>query len=287
VSTLEAGAFGRQIKGPSAVGSDPRRFWHLTWALATTEWKLRFFGSALGYLWQLMRPLLMFSVLYVLFAKVAKFGGDGVQQYAVGLLLGLVLFTFLAEATTAGVGCIVERESLVRKIEFPRLAVPLSVVLTALFNLGLNLCVVMVFLIASGGEPRWTWLELPVIIVLLIMLATGLAMLLSVAFVRYRDVRPIWDVLMQIGFYATPIFYTIETVRSRASAKVAHLFMLNPFAALLQQARHAFVDPSHSSAAAAIGGGVRLLIPLALIFAVLVVGYLVFRRAAPRLAEEL
>jgi ABC-2 type transport system permease protein len=279
-------SLGRQIKGPSAVGTDPRRFWHLTRALAVTEFKLRFFGSVLGYAWQVMRPLLLFGVLYVLFTQIVDLGGD-VPRYGVALLLGLVLYTFLSEATGTAVTSIVDRENLVRKIEFPRLAVPLSVVLTALFNLALNLGVVAIFLLASGGSVRWTWIELVPLVAILAALASGLAMLLSAAYVRARDVKPIWDVVLQILFYGSPIFYAVETVQETAPDWVAKALMLNPFAAVLQQARHAVVDPEYETAAAAIGGAWRLLVPLAVVAAILALGYAVFRRAAPRLAEDL
>ena len=240
----------------------------------------------LGYAWQVMRPLLLFGVLYVLFTQVIDVGND-VPLYGVALLLGLVLYTFLSEATSTAVTSIVDRENLVRKIEFPRLAVPLSVVLTAGFNLVLNLGVVFAFLLASGGSVRWSWLQLIPLVALLAVLAAGLAMLLSALFVRARDMRPIWDVVLQVLFYASPIFYAIETVQAQAPTWVAKALMLNPFAAILQQARHAVVDPAYDTSAQAIGPDWRLLLPLAAIVGALVVGYAVFRRAAPRLAEDL
>src|SRR5512141_1675457 len=123
----------RPVTGPSALAGDVRRFLVLTHTLAVAEFKLRFFGSALGYLWQLMRPLMLFGVLLLVFTKVARFG-DAVPHYAEGLLLGIVLFTFFSESTGGAVTSLVNRESLVRKIEFPRLAVPLSVVLQSTFN---------------------------------------------------------------------------------------------------------------------------------------------------------
>lgn len=278
---------GRQIKGPSAVGEDPARFWHLTRSLAITNFKLRFFGSILGYAWQVMRPLLLFGVLYLLFTQVLDVGNE-TPRYGVALLLGLVLFTFLSEATSGAVTSITDRENLVRKIEFPRLAVPLSVVLTAVFNLGLNLLVVFAFLLGSGGSVRVAWLELIPIVALLVVLASGIAMLLSALYVRARDVRPIWDVVLQILFYGTPIFYTLETVRVQSdNAWYAKAFMLNPFAALMQQGRHAVIDPAYVTAATGIGGIWRLIAPLGLTALIFVAGYLVFRRAAPHLAEDL
>jgi ABC-2 type transport system permease protein len=274
----------RQIKGPSALGSDPERFWHLTRTLAVTEFKLRFFGSALGYLWQLIRPLMLFAILYVLFTQVVKL--DDSPFYAQALLLGLVFYTFLSDATRSSAGSLVNRESLIRKIEFPRLAVPLSVVLHACFNLGLNLVPVFVFYLADGGSVRVQWLELPILIALLVVFATGLAMLLSALYVRYRDIEPIWDLSLSILFYATPIFYTVTTVAERAPG-LAPWLMLNPFAAILQQARYAVFGEGHPSAAAVIGSNARLLLPIGIALGVLGVGWLVFSRRAPTIAEEL
>jgi ABC-2 type transport system permease protein len=282
---VDVALLGAPIKGPSALGSDWRRFVRLTWALATTDFRLRYFDSALGYLWQLMRPLMLFGVLYAVFSQLG-FGGD-VKYYPVALLLGIVLFSFLSEATNEGVRSLANRENLVRKIEFPRLAVPMATVLTALFNLTLNLVPVFVFLVVAGGRPRWSWLELPVLLVALGLFVLGLATLLSVLYVRYRDIQPIWEVLLQVTFYAAPIFYTASLVRERTGETVLRLMMCNPFGAIVQQARHAVIDPSHESAASAMGGTVWLLIPLLVIVAVVLIAYRVFDRAAPRIAEDL
>jgi ABC-2 type transport system permease protein len=276
----------RQIKGPSALGSDPRRLLHLTWALAATDFKLRFFGSALGYLWQLVRPLMIFGVLLTIFTQVVRLG-SGVKFYAEALLLGIVLYNFLSDATGGAVRSITEREPLVRKVEFPRLAVPLSSVLQAMFNLAMNLVVVLAFLVIAGAEIRWTWLELPLLVAALAALCAGLAMLLSTLFVRYRDVEPIWEVTLLVLFYGSPIFYPVQTITGAHAHTIVQLLMLNPFAAVLQQARHALVDPSNPSFVAAAGGWWHVLPPLALTLFVIVLGGQVFRRRAPRIAEDL
>jgi ABC-2 type transport system permease protein len=273
------------IKGPTALGDDPRRLWHLTHTLAVSEFKLRFFGSVLGYFWQLLRPLLVFGVLYVVFTQIVRIGGD-VQYYPVALLLGVVLYTFLSEATSLGVTSLVDRESLIRKVAFPRLAVPLSPVLTALFNAGLNLLVVIVFLLAAGGSVRLSWLELPFLVLALAAFAAGLGLLLSALYVRYRDVKPIWEVCLQILFYASPVFYPIEVVADQ-SELAAKVMLLNPFAAILQQARHALIAPSHPSVAEVMGGYVYVLGPIAIWLLAIGVGYRVFSRRAPTVAEEL
>src|SRR5438309_6230924 len=171
-----------RVHGPSALSGDFRRFWSLTFTLARTEFKLRFFGSVLGYVWTLVRPLLLFGVLWVFFTKVAHVNNattPGEHFYGVQLLGSIVLFTFFAEATGGAVRSVVDRENLVRKIQFPRLVIPLSVVLLAMFNLALNLVVVLGFTLAEGVEPMWSWLEVPVIVAVLAVFATGIAMLLS------------------------------------------------------------------------------------------------------------
>jgi ABC-2 type transport system permease protein len=269
-------------RGPNAFGDDLRRLVNLTFTLAANDFKLRFFGSALGYLWTLMRPLMLFGVLYFVFTEVVRFG-SGVKYYPVYLLAAIVLFTFFSETTSRGVTSLIERETLLRKIRFPRMVVPLSVALHALFNLGLNLLVVFVFVFASGIDPRWTWLEMVPLILLLVMLSTGATMLLSALYVRYRDIQPIWEVILQILFYASPIIYVTASFPDSIEREA----MANPITAILTQMRHVLIDPAAPTAADAIGGGVRLLIPLAVIAVVFAVGIWVFAKEAPRIAENL
>ncbi len=280
---FEGRPLGRQIVGPAAIGVDLRRFANLTRTLALTEFKLRFFGSALGYLWQLMRPLMLFGVLYAVFTQVLKFNSDA-KYYPVALLSGIVFFIFVSESTGAAVTSLVDRENLVRKVQFPRLVVPLSVVLTALMNLGLNLVAVLVFLLASGGSVRLSWLEIPLLLGALALFAAGISMLLSALYVRYRDVKPVWEVALQMLFYGTPIFYTLDRIDN---ATLEHLLLYSPLAVVIQQFRHAVIDPSHPSAPTAAGGWLPLLIPAGILLALLVGGFRYFDNAAPRVAEDL
>ena len=274
----------RTMTGPSALGGDMRRFVHLAHTLAVTEFKLRFYGSALGYFWQLMRPLMLFGVLYLIFTEFVRIG-SGVALYPVVLLSNIVLFTFFTDGTSSAVTSVVDREGLVRKIQFPRMAIPASVVLTASFNLGLNLLVVLVFALVNGVTPRWSWLEVIPLLAILAVLTVGMAMLLSALYVRFRDMRPIWEISAQILFYATPVIYTVDSLGK--SEQVRHLVMLNPLACILEQMRHAVIDPNAPTAAAAAGGAVRLLIPAALVGLVAGVGFWYFNREAPRIAEDL
>lgn len=273
----------QQMHGPSALGGDVRRFLYLSWTLAVTDFRLKFFGSILGYLWQLMRPLMLFGVIYLVFVEFVNLGG-GQANWPLVILSGIMFFTFFSEATGGAVTSVVDRENLVRKIRFPRLVIPTAVLLTAVMNFVLNLAVLLVFIAASGVDPQWTWLEAPLLIGGITIFALGAAALLSSLYVIARDVKPIWDVVLQVLFYGTPILYPIETVSMEWAR---HLLMANPVAVIVQQWRHAILDPSAPSAATAAGGWLPLLIPAAIAIAVVGFGFFLFNRIAPRIAEEL
>jgi ABC-2 type transport system permease protein len=272
----------KEIRGPSAYGGGWRRFVNLTWLIALTEYRLTYFGSVLGYLWTLMRPLMLFGVLYVVFSEVIRFGDD-IKNYPVLLLFNIVLFSFFQEATIASVTSVVQRENLVRKMHFPRMVIPLATVLTAGLNLVFNLLAAFVFLLAYGVDPQWTWLLLPVLLLPLFALTAGVAMLLSSLYVRYRDIAPIWAVLSTVLFYGTPVLYAIDTVPESFQRVV----LCNPLASLLEQARVWIVDPSARGAVEAIGGAGWILVPIAIGLAACAIGLWVFNREAPLVAERL
>jgi ABC-2 type transport system permease protein len=267
---------------PLALGDDLRRFASLTYTLAATDFKLRFFGSVLGYVWTLMRPLLLFGILYFVFTKVVRFGGD-IKHYPVYLLSSIVLFTYFSETTSRGVICLVQRENLLRKIRFPRMIIPLPVALGALFNLALNSIVVLVFALASGVRPAVEWLEIPVLVAIVVVFAVGLAMLLSALYVRFRDMEPIWEVALQLLFYGSPILYVVSALPDEFQTPS----LINPLSTVMTQLRHAFLDQSAPTAAAAFGGAAWLLVPLAIAIGSFVVGLWVFARETPRLADNL
>jgi ABC-2 type transport system permease protein len=286
--------------GPNAFGDDLRRFVNLTWTLATTDFKLIYFGSVLGYVWSLVRPLLFFTVLYLVFSEIFHVG-RGIRDYSVQLLIAIIMWTFFLQATAGCVQCLLGREALLRKMRFPRLVIPLAVVLTAAFQLFTNLVPIVVFAIASGAEPRLAWLEIPVLLLALALLAAGVGMLLSVLYVRFRDIQPIWDVSSQVLFYASPIIYPVYyyTRGGRNTGPpptfVLHglgkVLMMNPIASLIAQARHALVplgtEGANPSAAYALGGWEYIAIPLGIIAVVFVLGVWVFNREAPRISENL
>jgi ABC-2 type transport system permease protein len=289
VSAVDAirAAGGTRITGPAALTGDGRRALHLTWTLAVSEFRLRFFGSVLGYFWQLGRPLLMFGVYYVVFTQVVNVGND-VKYYAPMLLAGIMLYQFFAEVTGGSVGAVLGRENLVRKIHFPRIVIPAAVVMQSIFSLGVNMLAVAAFMAIQGVPVRLNWLAVVPALLMLLIFVSGLSMLLSALFVRYRDVQPIWDVVVQAMFYATPILYPIEKVAdSDFGKKASELIMCNPLAVVVQQVRHSVFDDAAPSAADAIGGWELLAIPVGITVLTFALGFWVFNRMAPQVAEEL
>jgi ABC-2 type transport system permease protein len=273
----------REVHGPSALGGGSRRFFDLLWLMSVTEFKRVYFGTVLGYLWSLIRPLMLFGVLLFVFTKVFRVG-SAVENYPVLLLLGIVLYTFFSEATSVSVTSVVAQEGIVRKTQFPRLVIPLAAVVTAAFNLCLNLLVVFIFILAWGVDPTWTWLLFPFAVLLLFVFTVATSMALSVLYVRFRDVAIIWTVVAQVLLYATPILYPIEIMENQ---RYERLLMVNPLAPIFEQIRVWVLDPSAPTAREVVGGVVWLLPAAAIYLGVCVFAVWIFRREAPRIAEEL
>jgi ABC-2 type transport system permease protein len=272
------------VPGPSVLGGGWRRSFELLYLIAVNEFKRTYFGTALGYLWSLARPLLLFAVLVVVFTKLVKLSGDlPPGLYPVFLLMNIVLFGFFQEATNNSVQSIVLQEPIVRKTQFPRLIIPLAVVLTSLFNLGLNLVVVLIFLFAFGVTPVWTWLLFPAVLVLILTVAVS--MIVSSLYPRFRDVGIIWSVLSTVLFYMTPIMYPISLLRSHHIAQ--HVIPLNPLVPIFELARKWIIQPDAPDLVAAAGGVPVLLGSIAIYLGVCAFAVWIFRREAPRIAEAL
>jgi ABC-2 type transport system permease protein len=272
----------RDVPGPSALGGGWRRSAELLYVIAVNDFKRTYFGTALGYLWSLARPLMLFGVLLAVFTQVFRVGSQ-VPHYPVLLLFNIVLFGFFQEATGMAVSSIVSQEGVVRKTQFPRLVIPLAVVLTAFFNLVLNLVVVFVFVLAFGVTPMWTWLLFPVILLALIAITIAVSMIVASLYPRFRDVAIIWTVFSTVLFYATPVLYPVEKV----PGTLRDIILLNPLAPLFVLARKWIIDPGAPSPAAAAGGALHLVAPIAIYAVTCVFAVWFFRREAPRIAEQL
>jgi len=250
--------------------------------LAAADFKVKYLDAKLSYLWVVMGPLALFGILYFVFTQVGSFD-EGVEHYPLYLLSAIVLWMYFADATSRAVTSLVQNEPLLRRLPFPLLAVPLSVVTMALVDLCMSGLAVLAFTLTAGVTPRVTWLEVIPLLGFLTLFVLGVAMLLSALFVRYRDTDHVWALLRQALFYASPILYVVTTVPDQLRS----FALANPLAAVFTQYRHAVIDPDAPSYVAASGGGARALIPVAIVVAVFGAGLWVFSRESPTVAENL
>lgn len=252
--------------------------------LTKTDFKLRYQGSVLGYLWALLRPLLLFAILYIVFAGLLRFGDD-IPHYPVYLLLGTVLWSFFTECTNQGIQSIIARGDLIRKISFPKYIITVSATLTAVINVCINLVVVIIFALINGVTPSWSWLLVPVLLFELYLFALGIALLLGSINVKYRDISSILEVLLQALFYAVPIIYPISMVAS-TSMLAARVIMLDPIAQVIQDARWSLITDT-SVTNLSLNGPWGQVFSVLFALTVFVVGALIFRRRSRFFAEEI
>jgi ABC-2 type transport system permease protein len=250
--------------------------------LVITDFKLRYQGSLLGYMWSLLRPLALFLILYVVFTRFIPLG-KGIEHYPIILLLGIVLWTFFSDVTIGSVTAIVSKGDLLRKINFPKYVIVLGVAFSALINLLINLVVVAVFMVINKVDITPLILYLPLFILELFVFSLALAFFLSAAFVRFRDISYIWEVIMQALFYATPILYPLQTIPVGA----AKILMLNPIAQIIQDARYVTINQHQTVTLTNLyhTRTVRI-VPIAITLFVIIVAAIYFKKSSKNFAEN-
>lgn len=251
--------------------------------LVITDFKLRYQGSVLGYVWSLLKPLMIFSVLYVVFTYALPVGKD-VPHYPAYLLLGIVLWTFFAEATTMGMGSIVGRGDLVRKVKISKPAIVIASILSAGLNLCLNMIPVVIAMVLSGAEISPSAVFFPLILLELILLALALSFFLSALYVRFRDFAPIWEVFLQVMFYATPIIYPLTFVKSELLLKI---LSLNPITQIIQDGREMLITPATITTHEVLNPLVSFGLPIVFTLGMAIIAILFFKKSAKKFAEYL
>lgn len=251
--------------------------------MVATDFKIRYQGSVLGYVWSILKPLLLFGVLYVLFTYIFPMS-KGVEHYGVSLLLGIVCWNFFAETTMVGASSVVSHGDLLRKVAIPRYLVVIASSVSALINMGLSMIVVIIFAIANGVYPQWSWVLLPLILLELFIFAIGMAFILATAYVKFRDVTYIWEVVLQVGFYASAIILPLEGI----SSTLHKWFFLNPIVQIVQDARYLLIGGLHHSTLWNSDlGFLRQAWPFITIIIICMTGYIYFRRQSKFFAEDI
>jgi ABC-2 type transport system permease protein len=270
------------VNGQANGSSELRRLASLTFTLAITDFKQRYYGNFLGYFWTLARPLMLFGVLYVAFTQILSRGAT--PYFAQTLITGLVLYTYFSETTGQGLTSLVGHEPLIRKVPVPLLVIPLAIALRAFFTLALNLVAVGVFLAAGDVPVTATWLAFPLLLGVLLVYSAAVGALLADLYVPFRDLSSIWEIGLQLMFWGSPIIYPIESV---PEGFLRDLILCNPLADIIAETRHVLIDPNAPSVTEAMSNPALIAVPIAIAFAVLAASILLYRWITPRIAEQL
>lgn len=253
--------------------------------LVITDFKLRYQGSVLGYLWALLRPLFLFIILYVFFVYILHIGGE-IRHWGVALLLGIVMWNFFSEVVKQGLKSIRSSSGIISKINFPKYIIVVSTSLSAVINLLINLVVVLIFAIINHVEPSWGVLLVPLFLLELYVFALGLAFLLSTINVKFRDIDYIWDVVSQALFYGSAIMFPINRV-TKMSHDIAQLLLVNPLAQSIQDARYFAITKDVQTVHVLTDNLLLIVAPYIVMVVMFAVGALYFRRRSPYFAEEI
>lgn len=265
-----------------------KKNWVLLKAMVSTDFKLRYQQSFLGYIWSILKPLLLFTVMYLVFVRFLRFG-DSVPHFSVGLLLGITTWNFFAETTGGALGSVVGHGDLLRKIDFSKYVVVISSAMSALINFGLSFVVLILFAMVNGVQFRWTAVLILPLVVEMFFLSLGVGFFLSALYVSFRDLSPIWEVVMQAGFYATPIIYPLSMVVTNLGPHwgpiMSRWMLINPMAQIVQDARHVLIAPENPTIWQSFSNPVMGLIPVALSVLLFIGGVAFFTSRSKTFAE--
>ncbi len=249
--------------------------------LVRADFKVRYQNSVLGYAWSVLRPLFLFATLYVIFVYVFPLG-NSIEHFPVYLLTGIILWNFFVEATNMGLTSVVARGDLIRKINLPKYLLVVSSSVSALINLCFGMLVLVIFALLNGVMPSVRWLLIIPIVFELFAFSVGISMLLSSLYVKYRDISYIWEVFVQIGFYASMIIFPISSV----AEGLRKWFFLNPITQIVQDARWVLATKTSITMWGTVGW-LRSMVPFIIIFSFLVIGGLVFKSRSKSFAEDI
>lgn len=245
----------------------------LIYNFSLTDLKIRYRNSVLGFLWTFLEPLLILTVLYLVFTNVFN---NKIENFPLYILLGLILWNMFQKGTTAGLDSMVSRSGILTQIYFPREIPAISATLTSLYMVFFELLVFGVFMGVFQFMPTYTILLLPLIILLEFVVVLGFSLPLSVLNTKFRDFQFIWKVVVQAGFFLTPIFYEFEILPQ----EMQDILYFSPLVQILNMAQDVTLYDK-------IPLSQDVFVAIATAFSVLIIGYLIFKKMDARVIEDL
>jgi ABC-2 type transport system permease protein len=250
------------------------------------DFKARYSDAALGYVWSLVKPLAYFAVLWLVFAHLLRTGNQ-TEDFTLFLLIGILLFLFFLDAVNEMLPSIVNDGATLRRLSFDPILVPLSASVAIGITFCVNLVAFVVFAAIQQVEPRLEWLLIVPLLAELYLFTVSLGLLLSALYVRFRDVKQVWELVAQLLFFACAIFYPIGILPDWAQ-KVA---FLNPFVQVMQDIRHVVLGgtsgPNDLTAADVYAGAGGRLIPFCIVALLALAAYMYFKREGRYFAERI
>jgi ABC-2 type transport system permease protein len=245
--------------------------------VSVADFKLKYADSSLGYAWSVAKPLAYFAVLYAVFKL-----NLGFQHYPAYLLIGIVLWTFFLDTTNLGLWSFVGNSSLLKKLAFPRIVLPMAASMTTLLTFAVNLGVLAILIAIDGIRPALSWLFIPLLLLELYVFTLAISVILATLYARMRDIGQVWEVGGQLLFYASPIIYPVGFLPRWAQ----HIAFANPFVQVLQDLRAVIVPQREAMTVAVVyGSEAARLVPLATLAIMLLIAWWIFKRDEPYLAE--
>lgn len=249
--------------------------------VSVADFKVKYSDSVLGYVWSWLKPLGTFAILFVVFGRFFKLT-VGFEHYALYLLLGIVLWSYFADATTLAMYSFAASAGVLRRLAFPRFVIPLATTITTAITFCINSVVVGVFVVIDGVVPTLQWLLLPFLLLELYLLLAAMAIILSTVYIRFRDVGQLWELFLQLLFYASPIIYPVYFLPPWAKP----IAFLSPFVQIMQDIRAIVIPGPQITATEVYGTPWGRLIPLAFLLVLTLIAVMLYRRESPYLAER-
>lgn len=260
------------MKFYKTIGSN----WQLLRVLTVSSWRARYRNSVLGFAWSVLEPLSLTLIFILVFSLLINGIYDGLAPYPVFVMLGTVLWALFAQGTVQGSSGVLLRSGLIKQVYFPREYITYGYVLTILVSAIVNLLIFALLLLYYGINPGWTALLFPAILGILLLLVTGLGLLLASLFVRLEDLKYVWQMVITLVLFASPVVYEASTV----PPDYAFWYSMNPLVGILEASRDVLVYGTWPETWS-------LLYPAILGLVLLLGGYFAFTRSEFLFAERL
>lgn len=249
----------------------------LIWALAKTDFKLRYHGSVLGYLWAILKPLLMFSILNFVFSSLFNTKGNGIPYYSLQLLIGIIIFNFFSEGTMAGMSSLLSKAQLVTKIYVPRWTIIIASTINSALVFLMNILVIVFFFGLNRFMPSFEAVLLFLMfLIFTYIIIVGFSLLTAPMYVKFRDLSMIWEVVTSILFYASPIVYSLQMMPDR----MQKIMLLNPMAFIIHFSKEGLINNHFADPW-------KTFIFVITVLAFFGLGIFSYNKLAPRIAEEI